>query len=88
MKIRNFLAALAAGAALAGCVSTRSISNSGQPESDAIHPTRDGGSDPAFAYRGELSEFDVRELQGVGHLVNLERPDEFNEILGEFVDSV
>jgi pimeloyl-ACP methyl ester carboxylesterase len=36
----------------------------------------------------ELREFDVRELQGVGHLVNLERPDEFNEILREFVDSV
>jgi pimeloyl-ACP methyl ester carboxylesterase len=30
----------------------------------------------------------VRELQGVGHLVNLERPDEFNEILREFVDRV
>src|SRR5438874_5332927 len=60
MKIRNFLAALVAGAALVGCVSTRSISNSGQPESDAAtYPTRDGGSDPAFAYRGELSEFDV-----------------------------
>lgn len=32
-----------------------------------------------------VSEFDVRELPGVGHLVNLERPDEFNEILLEFV---
>jgi 3-oxoadipate enol-lactonase len=36
----------------------------------------------------ELSEFDVRELQGAGHLVNLERPDEFNEILREFVGRV
>ena len=46
-----------------------------------------GEFDP-YVSAGELSEFDVRELQGVGHLVNLERPDEFNEILREFVDSV
>jgi 3-oxoadipate enol-lactonase len=36
----------------------------------------------------EVSEFDVRELRGAGHLVNLERPDEFNEILREFVGRV
>jgi 3-oxoadipate enol-lactonase len=46
-----------------------------------------GEFDP-YVSAGELSEFDVRELQGVGHLVNLERPDEFNEILREFVDGV
>jgi pimeloyl-ACP methyl ester carboxylesterase len=46
-----------------------------------------GEFDP-YVSAGELSEFDVRELRGVGHLVNLERPDEFNEILREFVDSV
>ena len=46
-----------------------------------------GEFDP-YVSAGERSEFDVRELQGVGHLVNLERPDEFNEILREFVDSV
>jgi pimeloyl-ACP methyl ester carboxylesterase len=46
-----------------------------------------GEFDP-YVSAGELSEFDVRELQGVGHLVNLERPDEFNEILREFVDDV
>jgi pimeloyl-ACP methyl ester carboxylesterase len=46
-----------------------------------------GEFDP-YVSAGELSEFDVRELQGVGHLVNLERPDEFNEILREFVDRV
>jgi pimeloyl-ACP methyl ester carboxylesterase len=46
-----------------------------------------GEFDP-YVSAGELSEFDVRKLQGVGHLVNLERPDEFNEILREFVDSV
>jgi pimeloyl-ACP methyl ester carboxylesterase len=46
-----------------------------------------GEFDP-YVSAGELGEFDVRELQGVGHLVNLERPDEFNEILREFVDSV
>jgi pimeloyl-ACP methyl ester carboxylesterase len=27
-------------------------------------------------------------LRGAGHLVNLERPDEFNEILREFVGRV
>jgi 3-oxoadipate enol-lactonase len=46
-----------------------------------------GEFDP-YVSAGELREFDVRELQGVGHLVNLERPDEFNEILREFVDRV
>jgi pimeloyl-ACP methyl ester carboxylesterase len=46
-----------------------------------------GEFDP-YVSAGELGEFDVRELPGVGHLVNLERPDEFNEILSEFVDSV
>jgi 3-oxoadipate enol-lactonase len=46
-----------------------------------------GEFDP-YVSAGELSEFEVRELLGVGHLVNLERPDEFNEILREFVDGV
>jgi 3-oxoadipate enol-lactonase len=46
-----------------------------------------GEFDP-YVSAGELTEFDVRELEGMGHLVNLERPDEFNGILREFVDSV
>lgn len=46
-----------------------------------------GEFDP-YVSAAELEEFEVRELQGVGHLVNLERPDEFNEILREFVDGV
>ena len=46
-----------------------------------------GEFDP-YVSAGEVSEFDVREVRGAGHLVNLERPDEFNEILREFVDSV
>ncbi len=46
-----------------------------------------GEFDP-YVSAGELTEFDVHELEGVGHLVNLERPGEFNEILREFVDSV
>jgi 3-oxoadipate enol-lactonase len=46
-----------------------------------------GEFDP-YVSAGELGEFDVRELQGMGHLVNLERPAEFNEILREFVDGV
>jgi pimeloyl-ACP methyl ester carboxylesterase len=46
-----------------------------------------GEFDP-YVSAGELREFDVRELRGVGHLVNLERPDEFNEILREFLARV
>ena len=46
-----------------------------------------GEFDP-FVSAGELEGFDVREVAGAGHLVNLERPDEFNEILHEFVDGV
>jgi pimeloyl-ACP methyl ester carboxylesterase len=46
-----------------------------------------GEFDP-YVSAAELEGFEVRELQGVGHLVNLERPDEFNEILRGFVDSV
>jgi 3-oxoadipate enol-lactonase len=46
-----------------------------------------GEFDP-YVSAEEVSEFDVRELRGAGHLVNLERPEEFNEILREFLDSV
>jgi pimeloyl-ACP methyl ester carboxylesterase len=46
-----------------------------------------GEFDP-YVSAAEVGEFDVRELRGAGHLVNLERPDEFNVILREFVDSV
>ena len=42
---------------LGGCVSTRSISNSGYERGGSYHG--DKHSDPAFTYRGELSEFDV-----------------------------
>src|SRR2546430_2039661 len=47
-------------ALLTGCTSTRSISNSSYRESgSASDSPRHGYSDPGFAYRGELSEFDV-----------------------------
>jgi pimeloyl-ACP methyl ester carboxylesterase len=46
-----------------------------------------GESDP-FVSADELSEFDVRRIAGARHLVNLERPEEFNGILREFLDSV
>jgi len=46
-----------------------------------------GESDP-FVSAAELHEFDVREIPGAGHLVNVERPDEFNEILTEFLARV
>ena len=46
-----------------------------------------GESDP-FVSAAELRELDVREIPGAGHLVNVERPDEFNEILTEFLARV
>ena len=46
-----------------------------------------GERDP-FVSAGELREFDVREVAGDGHLVDLERPDEFNAILREFLERV
>jgi 3-oxoadipate enol-lactonase len=46
-----------------------------------------GEFDP-YVSAEEVSEFDVREVRGAGHLVNLERPDEFNVILGEFLARV
>ena len=50
-------------ALLTGCASAkRSISHSAYPPQDSNYcggAARDGASDPAFAYQGELSEFDV-----------------------------
>lgn len=43
-----------------------------------------GEHDP-FVSGDEVSEFDVRNVAGGGHLLSLERPDEFNEILREFL---
>src|SRR5262252_6047573 len=53
-------------ALFAGCKkSARSISHSGYPQrSYCGEGTRDGVSDPAFEYRGELSEFDVLGIPG------------------------
>jgi hypothetical protein len=61
MKTPKIFLLIAAGFILAGCASTRSISNSGyrQPDTAPRHPVRSGHVDSAFAYRGELSEFDV-----------------------------
>ena len=46
-----------------------------------------GEHDP-FVSASELEGFDVKELEGAGHLVNIERPDEFNEILSDFLARV
>jgi pimeloyl-ACP methyl ester carboxylesterase len=43
------------------------------------------GEHDQFVTAGELSEFDVREIPGAGHLANLERRDEFNAELQEFL---
>ena len=60
MKTSNSILVLAACALLAGCASTRSISNSNYREPGASSCSSPAGhSDPAFAYRGELTEFDL-----------------------------
>lgn len=46
-----------------------------------------GESDP-FVSATELDGFDVREIAGAGHLVNVELPEEFNVVLHEFLDRV
>jgi pimeloyl-ACP methyl ester carboxylesterase len=46
------------------------------------------GEHEAFVTAGELAEFDIREVPGAGHLVNIERPGEFNAILREFLARV
>src|SRR5438128_749184 len=60
MKTCNSLLILAACALLAGCASTRSISNSDYREPGAATPpSPTANSDATFAYRGELNEFDL-----------------------------
>lgn len=46
-----------------------------------------GESDP-FVSSDELREFDVREIAGAGHLVNVELPGEFNGVLRDFLARV
>ena len=46
------------------------------------------GEHESFVTPGELSEFDIRIVRDAGHLVNIERPDEFNGILREFLARV
>ena len=46
-----------------------------------------GEHDP-FVSADELRDFDVREVAGAGHLVNVERPDRFNAELEEFLAGV
>jgi pimeloyl-ACP methyl ester carboxylesterase len=44
------------------------------------------GEHEAFVTADELSEFEIEEVAESGHLVNLERPNEFNRILREFLE--
>jgi 3-oxoadipate enol-lactonase len=46
-----------------------------------------GESDP-FVSADELADFAVQEVAGAGHLVNIERPDEFNALLREYLTRV
>jgi pimeloyl-ACP methyl ester carboxylesterase len=62
-----------------------------RPDSTELARNFDGplqfvvGEHETFVQAGELSEFDIRVVAGAGHLVNIERTDEFNEILAEFL---
>jgi pimeloyl-ACP methyl ester carboxylesterase len=62
--------------------STEVVRNFGGPVQFVV-----GEHDP-FVSAGELTGFDVRDVAGAGHLVNVERPAEFNDILREFLDRV
>ena len=46
-----------------------------------------GDADP-FVSAEDLSGLHVRQLAGTGHLANIERPDEVNELLRDFLDRV
>jgi pimeloyl-ACP methyl ester carboxylesterase len=46
------------------------------------------GEHEAFVTAGELAGFDIREVPEAGHLVNIERSDQFNAILREFLAGV
>src|SRR5206468_11890445 len=65
-----------------------------RPDSPVLARNFDGplrfvvGEHETFVQPGELAEFDIRVVAGAGHLVNIERPDEFNAILQEFLARV
>ena len=46
------------------------------------------GEHDSFVSADELREFDVREVRGAGHIVNLERAEEFDAQLQEFLDGL
>jgi 3-oxoadipate enol-lactonase len=46
------------------------------------------GEHESFVAPGELAEFELEVVPDAGHLVNIERPDEFNAILREFLARV
>jgi hypothetical protein len=65
MKTFKVCALVALCGLLAGCGTTRSISNSSYHGDETAwrYAPRVNGSDPGFAYRGELSEFDVLGIE-------------------------
>jgi 3-oxoadipate enol-lactonase len=46
------------------------------------------GEHDSFVSAGELRDFDVHEVQGAGHIVNVERPEAFDAQLQEFPDGL
>jgi hypothetical protein len=66
MKTKKTYFLIALCGLLAGCATQRSISNSGyRDETQSVlgYVPRANDSDPGFAYRGELSEFDVLGIE-------------------------
>jgi hypothetical protein len=65
MKIFKLCSLIALCGLLAGCGGVRSISNSSYrgDETTGHYAPRVNNSDPGFAYRGELSEFDVLGIE-------------------------
>jgi len=61
MKNQKLILLIVACTLVAGCAKTRSISHSGYDENHSGYgySPNANGSDPAFDYQGELSEFDV-----------------------------
>jgi hypothetical protein len=67
MKASKLYFLIALCGLLAGCGGVRAISNSSYREDEGLHIAgyfpRANDSDPGFAYRGELSEFDVLGIE-------------------------
>jgi pimeloyl-ACP methyl ester carboxylesterase len=46
------------------------------------------GEHDSFVTAGEVADYDVRAIEGAGHLANIEAPLAFNAVLEEFLSDV